>query len=90
MATYNSPTYITLQDLQHDHIHVTCVEQCAWGLTYGFIDVHFIDHTKENRYGESVIAKHKIKCTWEEARKAIEKSELWLNHAFDAADKKCP
>ena len=26
---YNSPTYITTQDLQHDHIHVTCVEQTA-------------------------------------------------------------
>ena len=87
---YNSPTYITLQDLQHDHVHVTCVEQCAWGSTYGFIDVHFIDHSKENKYGESLWAKHKIKCTWEEARKAIVKSELWLNHAFDASDKKCP
>ena len=87
---YNSPTYITTQDLQHDHIHVTCVEQTAWGLTYGYINVHFIDHSKENKYGESLLAKHKIKCTWEEARKAIAKSELWLKHAFDASDKKCP
>jgi len=86
---YNSPTYITLQDLQHDHIHVTCVEQCAWGLTYGFIDVHFIDHSKENKYGESLWAKHRIKTTVKEARANL-KSEAWLIHGFDTADKKCP
>ncbi len=85
MARFNNE--ITFQDLQHDHIHVTCVEQCAWGLSMGFIDVHFIDHSKENKYGESLWTKARISCTWEEARKAIAKSEVWLSHAFIASDK---
>tara|TARA_Y100000114_G_scaffold94041_1_gene87417 strand:+ start:9518 stop:9766 length:249 start_codon:yes stop_codon:yes gene_type:complete len=69
---------ITLQDLQHNHIEITCVKQTAWGLLYGFIEVYLIDHSKENKE-----AKHRIYCTLEEARKAIKKSEVWVKHAYE-------